>query len=125
MRQTRQQVRSQRVSVTMPDVFVFSEYESRVVPCSRPTPADRRLAQRLAARGDLDPRLDVEWLLDGGMRVTAYSWIGVVRLSGVEIRVVPKLVGGVLHVLRMIEYADQVRLVARLPTHRALPEDGT
>jgi 5-methylcytosine-specific restriction enzyme subunit McrC len=103
----------------------FSEYETRVIEGYRPTLGDKRLAEGLGAGGDLTPRMDVDWLEGDQVKVTTYSWIGVVRFSAFEIRVVPKLVGGTLRVLRMIEYADGVRLLARLPTDRSMLGDET
>lgn len=105
--------------------YQFSEYESRVIEGYRPTPGDKRLAEDLAAGGGLAPRMDVDWLEGGRVKVATYSWIGVVRFSALEIRVVPKLVGGTLPVLRMIEYSESIRLLARLLTDRPLPGDGT
>lgn len=106
------------------DSHRFSEYETRTLDCPRPTPGDKRLANDLAAGGDLAPRMDVDWLDGGRMKVTTHSWVGVVRFSAVEILVVPKLIGGSLRVLRMIEYAEGIELLKRLPTNRALPADG-
>lgn len=105
--------------------YLLHEYDSCEIACPPPTPGDLELAADLAAGGELTPRMDVQWLLGGTMRVTTHSWVGVVRFSAVEIRVVPKLIGGTLRVLRMIEYAEGVRLIARLPTDRPLPADGT
>lgn len=105
--------------------ILLHEYDSREIDCPPTTSGDLRLAADLAAGGELAPRIDVEWLLGGKMRVTTYSWVGVVRFAAVEIRVVPKLIGGTLPVLRMIEYAEGIRLIARLPTDRPLPADGT
>jgi len=107
------------------DSYHFGEYETRVIDCPRPTPKDKRLAQDLAAGGGLAPRMDIDWLDGGQVKVTTHSWVGVVRFSVMEIRVVPKLIGGTLRVLRMIEYAEGVRLLARLPTDRPLPGEGT
>lgn len=107
------------------DSYRFGEYETRVIDCPRPTPGDKRLAQNLAAGGGLTPRMDVDWLDGGQVKVTTHSWVGVVRFSAMEIRVVPKLIGGTLRVLRMIEYADGIRLLAFLPTDRPLPAEGT
>ncbi|MFL0176828.1 McrC family protein [Mycobacterium sp. SMC-13] len=102
------------------------EYESRRVRATRgPTTADLELAARLSAGGDLDPRLEIRWLASGDLEVRASSWIGVARFSSVEIRVVPKLAGGTLRVLRMLEYTAGVRLLAHLPIDRQLPADGT
>ena len=106
------------------DSYRFGEYETRVIDCIRPTPGDKRLAYDLAAGGGLAPRMDVDWLDGGQVKVTTHSWIGVVRFSSMEIRVVPKLIGGTLRVLRMIEYADSIHLLARLPTDRPLPAEG-
>lgn len=100
------------------------EYESRRVRTAAPTPDDLILAERLAAAGDIDARLEVRWLADGRIDVKASSWVGVVRFSSVEIRVLPKLVGGTLRVLQMIEYSDGVRLLAHLPPDQQLAVSG-
>ncbi|OBH30752.1 hypothetical protein A5692_18745 [Mycobacterium sp. E342] len=107
------------------DLYRFGEYETRVIDSPRPTPGDKRLAHDLAAGGGLAPRMDVDWLDGGQVKVTTHSWVGVVRFSAIEIRVVPKLIGGTLRVLRMIEYGESIRLLARLPTDRPLPGEGT
>jgi len=106
------------------DSHRFAEYETRVIDCPPPTLADKRLAQALAPCGDLAPRMDVVWLDGNQVKVRTYSWVGVVRFSAFEVHVVPKLIGGTLRVLRMIEYAGGVPLLARLRTERHLPVDG-
>lgn len=103
----------------------LGEYDRMVITDFEPTPDDENLANSLAAGGDITPRLDVRFLVGNRMEVVTYSWIGVVRFSSVEIHVVPKLIGGSLRVLRMIEYAEGIRLMARLPIDRPLPADGT
>ena len=85
---------------------------------SRPGTADA-----LAAAGD-DAKLRVRWLIDGRAEISASSWVGVVRFSNLDIRVVPKLVGGELNVLRMIAFASGVDVLRRLPNLRALPPRG-
>ncbi|PND55340.1 hypothetical protein CRM90_22960 [Mycobacterium sp. ENV421] len=57
--------------------------------------------------------------------MTASSWVGVVRFSAFEIHVVPKLVGGTLGVLRMLEYGAGVRLLSRVSDDGRLPSEGT
>jgi len=104
--------------------YILDEYDTKVFDCPAPTLADKHLRDSLAAGGDATPRMDVRFLAGGQMEVTTYSWVGVVRFSSVEIRVVPKLIGGNLRVLRMIEYAQDVRLIARLRTDRSLPAEG-
>ena len=123
MRQASDDIRRQRICVTM-DSHQFAEYEARVINCPPPTPTDKRLAQDLARRGDIVPRMDLDWLDSGQVKVRTYSWVGVVRFSAFEIHVVPKLIGGTLRVLRMIEYAGGIPLLARLSTDRHLPADG-
>lgn len=104
--------------------YQFAEYETRILDCPPPTPADKRLAAALAARGEVDARIDIDWLEGGQLKVRTTSWVGVVRFSGIEIRIVPKLVGGTLRVLRMIQYCGGVPLLTRLPTDRPLPANG-
>lgn len=105
-------------------IIELVEYESRRVRTAAPTSDDLSLAERLAAAGDIDARLEVRWLADGRIDVKASSWVGVVRFSAVEIRVVPKLVGGTLRVLQMIEYSDGVPLLAHLPPEQQLAVTG-
>lgn len=103
----------------------LAEYQKECVPADKPTLADLKLAEKLAAGGAVDARLDVRWLADGNVEINATSWVGAVRFSALEIRVVPKLVGGSLRVLRMVEYANGIRLLSHLPSDQRLPADGT
>jgi 5-methylcytosine-specific restriction enzyme subunit McrC len=102
----------------------LAEYERCSVDAAPPTPTDLRLAARLAGRNH-DPRLEVRWLAGGRVEVAASSWVGVARFSSVEVTVVPKLVGGELGVLRMLEYVSGVNLLRRLPQDRSLHPDQT
>ena len=56
----------------------------------------------------------------GRVRVTATSWIGVVRLRDVELRVVPKYAGGDLGVLRMLDYASGLPALRTFDSLRTL-----
>jgi 5-methylcytosine-specific restriction enzyme subunit McrC len=108
----------------MTQVIELVEYQARCLPAADPTPADTALATQLAAAGDIEARLDVRWLANGKIDVRASSWVGVVRFSAVEIRVLPKLVGGELKVLQMIEYTDEVRFLKHLPADQQLEAVG-
>ena len=108
----------------MSQLVELKEYESKRIRSCAPNESDLKLTEALSAFGDLEPRLEVRWLTDGRVEVTASSWVGVVRFSSLEIRIVPKLVGGTLGVLRMLEYGSGVRLLARLPSHQQLPTGG-
>jgi 5-methylcytosine-specific restriction enzyme subunit McrC len=109
----------------MTQTIEVGEYQSARAPASPPSKNDCLLADRLS-RGseDTEARLTVRWLAGGDVEVTASSWVGVVRFSELEIKVVPKFVGGALRVLRMLEYAGGVNLLRRLPADRALPVKG-
>jgi 5-methylcytosine-specific restriction enzyme subunit McrC len=112
------------MTTTMSPVRVtLSEYTTATVECGLPSPTDRKVADTLAASGD-DAKLRVRWLIDGRAEISASSWVGVVRFSNLDIRVVPKLVGGELNVLRMIEFASGVDILRRLPNLRELPPSG-
>ncbi len=105
-------------------VIELAEYQAKCVPAPSPTAADVALASELAAGGDVEARLDVRWLANGMIDVRASSWVGVVRFSAVEIRVLPKLVGGELKVLQMIEYTDRIDLLKHLPPDQQLTAAG-
>jgi 5-methylcytosine-specific restriction enzyme subunit McrC len=85
-----------------PPVHEVAEWNSIFIPNVSLSDDDRRLCENLST-GD-GPRLVVEELRDR-LRVRALSWIGVVRLSAVEIHVVPKLAGEHLGLLRMLEWS--------------------
>lgn len=110
-------------SATGRTVIELSEYQRARVTVADPTNEDLRLADRLTGDGH-DPRLAVRWLANGDIDITASSWVGVVRFSSLDIYVVPKLVGGALRVLRMLEYAAGVSMLLRLPADRELPAKG-
>ncbi len=82
--------------------------------------ADRRLGERLSQG---EGQLTVEELRDG-IRLSATSWIGVVRFESFEVRVVPKHVGGDLGVLEMLDYASGLNALSRLPVARRLALEG-
>ena len=107
----------------MVETIELAEYETRFSR-AQPTTDDERLADRLSAHGDASARLDVRWLANNRVEIRASSWVGVVRFSGFEVRIVPKLAGGALRVLQMIEYTDGVRLLTHLPREQQLPADG-
>ncbi|UCZ63361.1 McrC family protein [Mycolicibacterium phocaicum] len=109
----------------MHQTLELSEYQTICKPSVKPTPADQQLAEKLSSVGEFDARLDVRWLVDGRVEVKASSWVGTVRFSGLEIRVVPKLVGGSLRVLRMIEYASGIRMLSHLPPNQRLLTEGS
>jgi 5-methylcytosine-specific restriction enzyme subunit McrC len=76
-----------------------------------PSEHDLILAQQLRGQADElggteGAKLLLDWSYDGRLRVRARSWVGVVRVAGHEIRVVPKHTHGSLGVLTMLRYAS-------------------
>lgn len=110
-------------AATPPARVTVSEYDSATVECPPPSPDDWAAAKALAAAGD-DGKLRVRWLIDGRAEISTSSWVGVARFSNLDIRVVPKLVGGELNLLRMIAYASGVEVLRRLPNLRSMPPSG-
>jgi 5-methylcytosine-specific restriction enzyme subunit McrC len=103
-------------------VLQLSEWESdRRAPVDELSDSDRELADAL--RSTDGGRLIVEERRDG-VWVSARSWVGVVRFSGFEVRVVPKLAGGNAGVARMLDYASGVGALRRHKSHRQLQTGG-
>ena len=97
--------------------FELNEWEpAAILPGVTLSDRDRLLA---AALGNGEGRLIVDELR-AGVRVRPTSWIGVVRFEGFEVRVVPKLVGGNLGVIEMIDYASGLGALARFGAVRRL-----
>ena len=100
-----------------PPAFELSEWEpAAILPGVQLGERDRLLA---AALGEGEGRLIVDEL-QTGIRVRPTSWIGVVQFEGFEVRVVPKLVGGNLGVVEMIDYASGLDALARFGAVRRL-----
>jgi len=76
-----------------------------------PSTDDLTLARQLRGQADElgnaeGSKLLLDWSYDGRLRVRARSWVGVVRVAGHEIRVVPKHTHRSLGVLTMLRYAS-------------------
>ncbi len=100
--------------------FVLEEWHRQVIAVPGLDDSDLRLIERLRGKKD-QPRLGMTWLHDGSISVQSSSWVGLVRFSGFDLQVVPKLVGGQLKLLRMIDYAHGLGLLKRLEAGHPLP----
>ena len=78
----------------------LGEYQRIRQPAPPPTDADLRLADRLA--DPQSPRLQLRWLANGDIDITASEWVGVLRLSTLDIHITPKYVGGSRRLLNKI-----------------------
>ena len=94
------------------DIHEITEWGRLDIDSAGPPSADDlTLARQL--RGQADElgntggcKLLLDWSYDGRLRVRARSWVGVVRVAGHEIRVLPKHAHGSLGVLTMLRYAS-------------------
>jgi 5-methylcytosine-specific restriction enzyme subunit McrC len=105
--------------VTHPHVELREWEGDRRIPRLEFSPGDRKLAEALSAG---EGRLRVTELADS-VRFDASAWVGVVRFTGLEVRIVPKLVGENLGVLQMLEYSSGLGALARLESARTLASD--
>ena len=80
---------------------------------------DRRLVNELTET----KKLEIDDLTIG-LRVRSKSWIGVVRLSGLEIQVHPKLSGDNVRVIEMIEMTQGLDILRRMPGLREIDTTG-
>ncbi|GAA1738653.1 McrC family protein [Nonomuraea bangladeshensis] len=101
-------------------IIEVDEYQTIRVPGLRPSPADRDLA----FSPELRKRVELRWLADGDLEITASSHVGVVSLDCASIHIKPKLVGRELAVLRMLDYASGLPALHHLETTRDLPGTG-
>ena len=68
-------------------------------------------------------RLQVDELRQG-LRFRSKSWVGVVRFSQFEVRILPKLAGGDLRLVELIEFTTGLDALRRYPSVRRLAADG-
>jgi len=102
-------------------VYQLAEWETRVIPSVGLSEADQRLANELIHNDG--GRLIVEELRSG-VRVSAKSWVGVVRFEGFELQVVPKLAGGNFGIARMLDFATGIGALRRNSGVRTLDAKG-
>ncbi len=106
---------------TLLPTFELGEWQSRLIGGESLTPADQQLKQNLEA-GE-EGRILVDELRSG-VRITARSWVGVVRFERFEVRVVPKLTGDDLGLVGMIEFATGLDALRRTSSARTLHAEG-
>lgn len=107
---------------SVPQVVLLREWEPTFLPGLHLNPEERALADQLGAGPEARLRIDS---LRDGTRIVASSWVGVVRFEHLEIRVAPKLAGGTLGIVEMIEFATGLASLRRIPADRLLStEEG-
>ena len=93
----------------------INEWTCKVIEKIDLSSDDRRLIKDLSATN----RLEIDDL-STGLRVRSRSWIGVVRLSSLEIQVHPKLSGDNVRVIEMIEMTQGLDILKRMPGLREI-----
>jgi 5-methylcytosine-specific restriction enzyme subunit McrC len=102
-------------------LHALREWETRTFQGITLSDTDRALVARLGEGGE--GRLQIDELRDG-LRVRARSWVGVVRLETVEIRIVPKLAGDQVGLVRLLEFTSGLEGLWRFDTEAAVEVAG-
>lgn len=102
-------------------VVEVAEWKSVDLPKLVLDPMDQRLARSVS--GATGQRIVIEELRSG-LRISARSWVGVVRFSAFELRIVPKLVGSQLDLVRLIDFATGLDALKRHPAVRQFEGGG-
>ena len=99
----------------------LTEWTSKVYEDIALTPEDRAVVAQLSVAAE--GRLQIEELRRG-LRVRTRSWVGVVRLPTVEIRIAPKVTDDRLGLVRLLEYTSGLDALTRLPDGATLEASG-
>lgn len=99
----------------------LTEWTANVYEGVALTPEDRAVVEKFSTSSD--DRLQIEELRQG-LRVRTRSWVGVVRLPTIEIRVVPKVTGDMLGLVQLLEYASGLDSLTRLSDGPTLEASG-
>lgn len=99
----------------------LQEWQDRVFDGVRLSEEDREFVTKLMGKGDR--RLEIDELRDG-LRVRTKSWVGIVRLATIELRIYPKLAGDQVSLARLIEFTLGVDGLGRLAGEGSLEAKG-
>jgi 5-methylcytosine-specific restriction enzyme subunit McrC len=103
--------------LTKPTIVNLTEWQRVFCADLVLSDADRQLAETLG-NGE-DGRIEIDELRTG-IRITASSWVGVVRFENFEIRIAPKLTGGNLGLIEMLEFISGIDALRRYKNIRHL-----
>jgi 5-methylcytosine-specific restriction enzyme subunit McrC len=101
-------------------IITLNEWETRE-DAVQLAPEDGRLVQSLRATGDT--RLGIDELRSG-LRLSARSWVGVVRFSNFEVRILPKMAGGNVGLVKLVDYAAGLEALDRHPADHSIDAEG-
>jgi 5-methylcytosine-specific restriction enzyme subunit McrC len=102
-------------------VLELGEWQTKELVGATLSPEDHRLVEQLSGE---QGRLGVDELRTG-VRVRAYSWVGLVRFATFEVRIEPKLTGDNLNLVEMLALASGLDALRRnIGTRQLRPEPG-
>lgn len=104
----------------MSRIVTLREYHREMADSVVPTAADLELSQD----PEVASRVTVRWLAGNRAEISTTSYVGVISMDSVQIQITPKLAGGELGVLQMIDYATGLSALRHLPAERPLPSAG-
>ncbi|MEV0561027.1 hypothetical protein [Dactylosporangium sp. NPDC050588] len=99
----------------------LTEYQTVRVPWPDPSAADQQLAESLEGKSRL---LRIRWLRNEQAEITAFARVGVVTFDQCQVAVRPKMAGGDLSALRMLDYASGIHALRQLPPQRRIETGG-
>ena len=102
-------------------IHELREWDAKDIPGINLSASDRALVRHLGDEGK--GRLQIDELRDR-LKVSTRSWVGIVRLETVEIRIVPKLISDHLGLVRLLEVTSGIEGLWRLDSEAALEVAG-
>ena len=101
-------------------LYSISEWKSCEIEGVVLSPEDRHLIASLGAEQE-GGKVRIDEFGDR-LRVTAHSWVGAIRFSGFEVRIIPKLTGGNLGLVELMDYALELNHLRRYEGYRKIKE---
>lgn len=112
--------------ITLPTIreeIWIAEWQTLHRPGLRLTPNDRVLLSNLATGEDGEPGLTIEEV-NGGVRIESRSWVGVVQLETFSVHIQPKLAGGNLRLVEMLQLTGGLKSLKRLGLPRTIQPES-
>lgn len=109
-----------RVELPVP-IIRLSEWKSRCIEGLTLGPEDRALAARICGPTSRQMQIDE---LRSGLRISARSWVGVVRFSSFELQIVPKLAGRNVGLVKLIDFTSGLDCLRRFAAVQEFESKG-
>ncbi|HOK45113.1 MAG TPA: hypothetical protein PLK67_04240 [Bryobacteraceae bacterium] len=110
-----------RVGLPVP-IIRLSEWKSRCVEGLTLGPEDRALAAQICGPKSRQLQIDE---LRAGLRISARSWVGVVRFPSFELQIVPKLAGRNVGLVKLIDFTSGLDCLRRFAAVQEFESKGS